>query len=207
MRQPPAITIRDATAGDAAVLAAFARLAGHGLMDLFYEGLVPGRSVLETIMDRRICSEGSFSHWSRWRVAVDEKDRALGGLNAFPHAVFLDQPSDPLLTGWRMDLTAGLWDMELALGQGSFYLNMIAVDPELRRLGIGHLLMDECLRLASRSGQTRVTLSTFEADGQLMAFYARHGFTVEGRTPIPDHPALDLKGDWVLLARETLTRS
>lgn len=201
MRHTSAITLRAATAGDAPALAGFARHAGHGLMEFYYDGLVPGRTVLESIVDRRINWPDGFNHWSRWCVATGQAGEVLGGLNAFPHHVFDQAPSDPLLEGWRMDLTGGLWDMELSLARGTFYLNMIAVDPQARGRGIGTILMAECLRLATQAGYGCVTLSTFEADAGLMAFYGRHGFEILGRTPIPDHPALELGGHWALLGR------
>lgn len=201
MRHTSAITLRNATAEDAPRLAEFARQAGHGLMEFYYDGLVPGRSMLESIADRRINWPGGFNHWSRWRVASDGDGQVLGGLNAFPHHVFDQSPADPLLDGWRMDLTGGLWEMELSLARGTFYLNMIAVDPKARGQGLGNVLMTECLRLAAEADYGCVTLSTFEADAGLMAFYGRHGFEVLGRTPIPEHPAIELGGHWALLAR------
>ena len=39
------ILIRDAVEGDARALAEVCIMAGHGVMELFYEGLVPGKSV------------------------------------------------------------------------------------------------------------------------------------------------------------------
>lgn len=195
------IAIRPATAADAPALAEYARLAGHGLMELYYHGLIPGQTVNQSIAARRIGNGESFNHWSRWSVATGSGAEALGGLNCFAHSVFHDSPPDPLLSGWQMDLTAGLWDMEMALAKGTFYLNMIAVNPEARGRGLGNILMAECLNRARAEGFSRVTLCTYEEDAGLMAFYRRHGFTVIGRTPIPSHPMLEYGGEWVLMAR------
>lgn len=200
MKHTPAI--RPATSADAPALAEYARLAGHGLMELYYDGLVPGQTVNQSIAARRINNPESFNHWSRWSVATGSGGEALGGLNCFPHAVFYDSPSDPLLSGWQMDLTSGLWDMELALAKGTFYLNMIAVNPDARGRGLGNILMAEFLRRAQAEGFSRVTLCTYEADANLMDFYRHHGFGAIGRCPIPSHPALEYGGDWVLLARD-----
>jgi GNAT superfamily N-acetyltransferase len=195
------LTIRDAGAGDAAELAAFAVMAGHGIMELYYEGLVPGRSVIESIIDRRINLEGGFNHWCRWKVVCNVNGRVLGGMNCFPHAMFDKSPSDPLLAGPRLAPTQNLWDLEQH-ALGSFCLNMIAVHSEARGSGVGNLLMAECLQLAEESGLPRVTLSTFEEDRGLMAFYGRHGFEVLARAPIPADCGIAYTGNWVLLARE-----
>lgn len=89
--------LRPATADDASHLAAFARMAGHGLMELFYQGLLPDQSLDEIIIQRRIAMPGSFNHWQRWVVAENSAGAIMGGLNAFPHDVFDTSPPDPLL--------------------------------------------------------------------------------------------------------------
>ncbi len=65
------ILIRDAAEGDARALAEVCIMAGHGVMELFYEGLVPGKSVIDCVMARRILDRDSFATIKRWRVATD----------------------------------------------------------------------------------------------------------------------------------------
>jgi ribosomal protein S18 acetylase RimI-like enzyme len=56
-------------------------------------------------------------------------------------------------------------------------LDKLYLRPDLRRLGVGTLLLDE-LRRQSPGG---LTLHVFELNTEARAFYRRHGFTVVGR--------------------------
>jgi amino-acid N-acetyltransferase len=55
----------------------------------------------------------------------------------------------------------------------------LAVDPALRGSGVGHLLLDKLLQTARWLGVRRIFCLTFE-----VAFFARHGFTEIGDTPV-----------------------
>jgi hypothetical protein len=48
------ILIRDAVESDARALAEVCVMAGHGVMELFYEGLIPGKSVIDCVMTREL---------------------------------------------------------------------------------------------------------------------------------------------------------
>jgi hypothetical protein len=91
------IVIRDAHANDTMALAQLAMLAGHGLFEIFYGGLIPGLSTLETIARRRIEWPGGFSETKRWKVAEDAVGNTLGALNSFPREVFESANPDPLV--------------------------------------------------------------------------------------------------------------
>lgn len=56
----------------------------------------------------------------------------------------------------------------------------LAVDPALRRHGIGHLVLARLLRTARDLGIRRVFCLTFE-----VAFFARHGFVEIDGSPVP----------------------
>jgi len=199
-REAIGIVIRDATAVDAPDLARIAVMAGHGLMEIFYEDLVPGKSPAALIAERRILRPGSFAELARWRVAADARGRLLGALNSFPHALFAEAEPDPLIPPERFAILDSLTGIE-AQGAGSYFVNMIAVLPEHRRGGVGKALMDEAERLARRGGFTRLGLATFAADTALVDFYRRLGFIIAATAPIDPHPALTLGGDWALMIR------
>ncbi|MCI0385537.1 amino-acid N-acetyltransferase [Streptomyces sp. CNQ085] len=55
----------------------------------------------------------------------------------------------------------------------------LAVDPALRGTGVGHLVLEKLLQTARRLGVRRIFCLTFEVD-----FFARHGFTEIGETPV-----------------------
>ncbi len=198
---PRQIRIRDAVPGDALTLAQLTIMAGHGLHEIFYGGLVAGKSTAEIIAERRIRNPANFSSLAWWRVAIDRQGQTLGALNSFPHEVFERSTADPLLTGKRLAVAGSITELE-ASATGTFYINIIAVMPESRGGGIGAALMAEGERLALHSGFRRMALSTFEADARLLEFYRRHGFEIADTRPIEPHPGLDYDGNWALMTRD-----
>jgi amino-acid N-acetyltransferase len=55
----------------------------------------------------------------------------------------------------------------------------LAVRPDLRGNGVGHLLLDKLLQTARWLGVRRIFCLTFEVD-----FFAKHGFVEIGETPV-----------------------
>ena len=195
------VTIRSAEESDAQALAQIAIMAGHGLMELLYEGLLPGKSLMDTIIERRIFAPRSFSTLARWRVATDASGDILGGLNSYSHDVMMAAPPDPLLDESRLKPIAALSEME-ARAVDSYYINMIAVFPEYRGSGGGFALMQEAERLARKENLRRISLCTFENDPSLLRYYRRQGFEVHATCPIGQHPAFQTDGNFVLMMRE-----
>jgi ribosomal protein S18 acetylase RimI-like enzyme len=195
------IAIRDAVAGDAPALAEVCVMAAHGVMELFYEGLVPGKSVADCVIERRILVPESFASLPRWRVAVDGSGTFLGALNSLPHQALMDAPDDPLLDEARMRPIAGLLELEAAAPE-SYYVNIIAVYPQYRRSGAGFALMEEAERLARLGNFRTMSLCTFGSDPALQSFYRRQGFEIRDTRPIEPHPAMGMAGTFALMVRE-----
>lgn len=195
------ILIRDAEAGDARALAEVCIMAGHGVMELFYEGLVPGKSVIDCVITRRILDRDSFATFKRWRVATDASGQFLGALNSLPHKVLMNSPDDPLLDEARLRPIAALLELE-EIPVGSYYVNIIAVYPQHRRSGAGAAMMREAERLARVQKFSRMSLCTFEDDPGLMGFYRGQGFEPLARRAIAPHPAIAKSGHFVLMTRE-----
>lgn len=195
------VAIRDALAADVMQLAQLAIMAGHGLLDIFYGGLIPGKSTAEIVAERRMLRPGNFAELANWRVAMDGTGGVLGALNSFPHDVFEKSPPDPLLTAERLAVVDTLTELENS-ANGTYYINIIAVFPVRRKGGIGSALMAEAERLALRGGFRRLALSTFEADTVLVDFYRGHGFRILGTRPIAPHPDLEHGGNWALMGRD-----
>lgn len=194
-------TVRSAEKSDARALAQIAVMAGHGLMELLYEELLPGKSLIDTIIDRRIFATQSFSNLVHWRVVTDASGRILGGLNSYPLDVMMSAPPDPLLDESRLRPIAALSEME-ATAIDSYYINIIATFPEYRGTGGGFALMQEAARLARNANLRRMSLSTIENDPNLVRYYRRQGFEVRATCPIGQHPAFEFDGNFVLMMRE-----
>nr|WSX50531.1 amino-acid N-acetyltransferase [Streptomyces sp. NBC_00974] len=63
----------------------------------------------------------------------------------------------------------------------------LAVDRELKGVGVGHLVLDKLLQTARRLGVSRVFCLTFEVD-----FFAKHGFVEIGETPVETDVYMEL---------------
>ncbi len=176
-------------------------MAGHGVMELFYEGLVPGKSVIDCVIARRILDRDSFATFKRWRVATDASGQFLGALNSLPHQVLMDAPNDPLMDDARLRPIAALLELE-EIPVDSYYVNIIAVYPQHRRSGAGAALMRDAEHLARVQKFSRMSLCTFEDDPSLMGFYQGQGFETQARRAIEPHPAMALTGHFVLMVRE-----
>ena len=176
-------------------------MAAHGVMELFYEGLVPGKSVAECVIERRIFAPGGFASIPRWRVAVDGTGTFLGALNSLPHQSLMEAPDDPLLDEARLRPIAGLLELEAAAPE-SYYVNIIAVFPQYRRRGAGIALMEEAERLARLENFRTMSLCTFGSDPALQSFYRRQGFEISAVRPIEPHPAMGIAGTFALMVRE-----
>ena len=176
-------------------------MAGHGVMELFYEGLVPGKSVIDCVIARRILDRDSFATFRRWRVATDASGRFLGALNSLPHQVLMNAPNDPLLSGTRLRPIAALLELE-EIPVDTYYVNIIAVYPQHRRSGAGAALMRDAERLARLKNFRRMSLCTFEEDPGLMGLYQGQGFETQARRAIEPHPAMAMSGHFALMVRE-----
>src|SRR5262245_45262638 len=200
----PHIAMRSAGEADAAALAELAMLAAHGVLTLMYDSLVPGKSVAEIFIERRILHPKDVCALKHWRIAEDAEHRTLGGLNSFPFNVDAYEGIDPAIGEDRLAPLAGLAELE-ALATDMYYVNMIAVFRAHRRNGAGRALMTEAERLARENGFGSVGLCTFDADAAPAAFYGKLGYVVRERRPIRPHPAIEFSGNWVLLVRELAT--
>lgn len=176
-------------------------MAGRGVMELFYEGLVPGKSVIDCVMARRILDRDSFATFRRWRVAADASGHFLGAMNSLPHQVLMTAPDDPLLDEARLKPIAALLELE-EIAVGSYHVNIIAVYPQHRRSGAGAALMRDAERQARLQNFRSMSLCTFEDDPGLMGFYRQQGYETQARRAIEPHPAMPMSGHFVLMSRE-----
>jgi DNA-binding MarR family transcriptional regulator/GNAT superfamily N-acetyltransferase len=62
-------------------------------------------------------------------------------------------------------------------------IKMLYIEPEMRRLGIGTQLIDECVRFARRAGYTRLTMSTVATLEESRRLCERAGFVCADVAP------------------------
>jgi ribosomal protein S18 acetylase RimI-like enzyme len=66
---------------------------------------------------------------------------------------------------------------------GDYYLQSIAVDPDLRGEGVGSILMDSFEEQARESGATRQALDVSASNEGARQLYERRGWTIESQWP------------------------
>lgn len=126
---------------------------------------------------------------------MEELDRFYGGTQFEPlderaqqiaNMLFRDQPAAHVLLAKDDDRVVGfaaysfLWPA-VGLTQ-SLYLKELYVSEASRRTGIGKLLMDTLIQVAEETGCSRVEWTTDKDNPLAIAFYKRHGYSVnEGK--------------------------
>ncbi len=73
---------------------------------------------------------------------------------------------------------SGMWVMA-----GEAHITNLAVDPDLRRQGLGTALLEEMVRRARHMGCTHITLEVRKSNELAQALYRKLGFSAEGVRP------------------------
>jgi ribosomal-protein-alanine N-acetyltransferase len=101
--------------------------------------------------------------------------------------------------GRRIAGYAGYW-----LVVDEAHLSTLAVDPGLRRRGIGERILREAMRLAARQGAEMMTLEVRVTNDAARRLYEKLGFQVVGRRP---HYYKDNLEDAILMTRDRLAEA
>jgi DNA-binding MarR family transcriptional regulator/GNAT superfamily N-acetyltransferase len=105
-------------------------------------------------------------------------DQTFEGLLAQTVAEFT-QHHDPVReTCWIAEQDGAIVGSALVAGVSATVarIRLLYIEPDMRRLGIGTQLVDECVRFARRAGYTRITLSTVATLGESRRLCERVGF-------------------------------
>jgi ribosomal protein S18 acetylase RimI-like enzyme len=187
--------------GDQATLLRTARPeSGEGLLFARYIdeaaegffGFMLGRNAKAIIAAAFIEPGHSLSHE---HVLFAERDGVVVGMSSAytgaQHRGFSDEPLKRAAgrSSLRMKLTrtllAPLWRILETIPEEDFYLQGIAVEPELRGAGIGSLLMDDVEARARASGSARLSLDVSSRNKGARRLYVRRGFVESSRWPSP----------------------
>lgn len=189
---PPEPQVRSARRADAPHLAAFVDLASEGLARRIWAAVAePGEDLLAVGIRRAERDDADFS----WRNALmAELDGAVaGGVVGYR----LDAPDGP--DDDMPPLARPLVALE-RIAAGTWYVNVLATYPEMRRRGVAGALLAASVR---RAGGEPLSLIVGDGNTAARAVYARHGFVERARRPVAGDG--DWRGgsrDWVLMLRE-----
>ncbi|MEW6342232.1 MAG: bifunctional helix-turn-helix transcriptional regulator/GNAT family N-acetyltransferase [Pseudomonadota bacterium] len=105
-------------------------------------------------------------------------DQTFEGLLAKTVADFT-QHHDPVReTCWIAEQDSAIVGSALVVGVSTTVarIRLLYIEPDMRRLGIGTQLVDECVRFARRAGYSKITLSTVTTLGESRRLCERAGF-------------------------------
>lgn len=172
------------------VQSALARLTGSsqeqliGAMKLIERLLddQPRRGII-TLREPRSGEYGWLVH-RQAQMFADEHgwDRTFEGLLAETVAQFTQHHDPARETCWVADQDDAIVGSALVTGVSAKVagIKLLYIEPDMRRMGIGTQLVDECIRFARRAGYTRITLSTVTTLAESRRLCERTGFACAG---------------------------
>ncbi|TDQ83182.1 acetyltransferase (GNAT) family protein [Dongia mobilis] len=187
-----AIQLRPARPEDAEAIAHLTNLAGDGLPMALWQSLAGTGGDAMVIGSARIRRTGGAYSFTRTEIA-ELDGRVAGAIIDYP----LGLAPDPI-TPDTPSLVVPLNELE-NLVCGSWYVNILAVQADCRRRGIGHDLLAAAEMRAKAAGKEEISLIVSDANAAARALYHRHGFVMKAAAPMVktgwDGPGTD----WLLL--------
>ena len=185
---------RPAAPSDAADLAVLINYAGEGLPFYLWERMAePGETAWDVGKRRALRDEGSFSY--RNAVVAEHAGEIVGSLVGYRIS---NQPE--VIDDSVPAMFVPLIELE-NLVPGTWYVNVLAVHPELRGQGIGSQLLDIAGERATETGSIGQSIIVSDANVGARRLYERHGFHQKAeRLMVKDE--WDNPGrNWVLLVK------
>ena len=187
--------IRNASRENAGDLAYLINLAGEGIPEYLWQGMVEGgESALDVGARRAARDEGGFSY-TKARICV--ADGALLGM------ILSYRQPDPYQTGNLSDyleLVRPLVQLE-ARAPGSWYVNAVATFEQHRGKGVGRKLMADAEEQARAQGCSLMSLIVASENAGARRLYQRLGFDDAASLPVVPYPGALHGGSWVLMLK------
>ena len=190
------LVIRPARVDDSRLLAEMTLVATDGIVEALYEGLIPGKSTAE-IVEQRVLASGTTGSYENCWIA-EQVGAPLGVLHAYPMDDLENDPPNELVPEERFAVIEPFDHLD-PQAAGSFYINLVAVQPEAQGRGIGSALIAQARQEAKRRGFTTLSLIVFEENQGALRLYERLGFTEGARHPSVAHPLIRHGGDLLML--------
>lgn len=191
--------IDNATREDAAQLAYLINLAGEGIPEFLWQGMIEDtESPLEVGAKRAAREEGGFSYRN---AKVIRKEGKVAGM------IISYQLDDPYETGDLSeypDVVRPLIELE-AQAPGSWYINALATTEQHRGLGIASTLLQDAEQQALSQGASTMSIIVASENPSAKTLYLNKGYQLQTARPVVEYPNCIHGGDWELLTKN-LTR-
>ncbi|WP_340115892.1 GNAT family N-acetyltransferase [Pelagibius sp. 7325] len=185
---------RPATPADAAVLAELVNHAGESLPLYLWDKMKePGETAWDVGLRRAARDEGAFSY--RNAVMIEHDGRAAGALIGYgiadePEPVAADIPP----------MFRPLQELE-NLATGTWYVNVLAVLPAFRNLGLGGRLLTVAEEIGRADGKTGMSIIVSDANAGARRLYERLGYRFVAERPMVKEDWLNPGHNWLLLVK------
>jgi ribosomal protein S18 acetylase RimI-like enzyme len=188
------LTYRPAAPSDAADLAVLINYAGEGLPVYLWERMAePGETPWDVGKRRALRDNGAFSY--RNAVVAEHAGEVVGSLVGYRIA---DEPE--AIDDGVPAMFVPLIELE-NLVPGTWYVNVLAVRPELRGRGIGSRLLDIAGQRAAETGSAGQSIIVSDANHGARRLYERHGFRHKAERPIVKDEWDNPGHNWILLEK------
>jgi ribosomal protein S18 acetylase RimI-like enzyme len=190
------IEYRAAHLSDSLDVARFLCIAGGGLYEFLFDGIVPFVTATEFLATGVAGTDSPISH-RNCHVAIETvSGRVVGAANAFP-ADLLSRDPYPLVPPERQDHIRAMMQLQ---DQGSMFLNALAVDEGCRGAGVGTRLLDWAEAQARDGGFDRWSLHVWADNQAARLFYQARGFHDVAIAQVAPHARLPHRGGSVLMS-------
>lgn len=185
---------RPATPADAAVLAELVNHAGEGLPLYLWDRMKElGETAWDVGLRRAAREEGAFSY--RNAVMIEHDGKAAGaligyGITEAPEPVPADIPP----------MFRPLQELE-NLAPGTWYVNVLAVLPAFRNLGLGGRLLALAEEIGRAAGSRGMSIIVSDANAGARRLYERRGYRVVAERPMVKEDWQNSGENWVLLVK------
>jgi ribosomal protein S18 acetylase RimI-like enzyme len=187
-----AFVIRPATPVDASALARFVDMAGEGLPHYLWSQLAePGEDPWAVGVRRATRDEGGFSYTNATMLEADAE--VVGCLVGYPLA---DEP-EPFDPAQTPPLFVPMLELE-ALAAGTWYINVLAIDPAWRSQGLGARLLARAEALATSTARRGTSLIVADDNTAARRFYARNGYRETAYRPMVKENWQSAGENWIL---------
>lgn len=185
--------LRPGAISDAPILAELVNYAGEG-MPLYLWGKMAeqGESAWDIGRRRAAREEGSFSY--RNAVMIDHDGEAAGCLIGY------EIPDEPVPIGDMPPMFVPLQQLE-NLAPATWYVNVLAVRPRFRGLGLGTRLLDVADEIGRARGMRGMSIIVADTNTDARRLYERCGYGLVATRPMVKEGWQSEGKNWVLLTK------
>ena len=186
---------RSAAKDDAPVLAELINYAGEGIPLYLWEKMAePGQSAMDVGIQRAAREEGSFSY--RNSIIIEHDDTAAGCLIDYAIPDDVEPIPDDIPAMFRP-----LQELENQVA-GSWYVYVLAVRPQFRRMGMGKALLGVAERQAEAAGKKLMSIIVSDGNPGAQRLYESCGYApLAARSMVKDDWVNDGE-NWVLMTKD-----